>query len=93
MKLPPAMLVLVLDQSDGDSGSCMARFFSHTIKSVWYWKREEHKLQQCNICEQGETDKENVLKKTVMTGPLPKNKKLGTHINAHIARKNTNTQP
>ena len=34
---------------------------NHTIKSDWYRKRERHKMQQCYICEQGETDKENVL--------------------------------
>jgi hypothetical protein len=27
------------------------------IISEWYWKREGHKLQQCSICEQEETDK------------------------------------
>ena len=76
---------------------------THKIKSEWYWKREGHKLQQCNICEQDETDKENVLLSCAYCNnnthencddrPLTEEQKLGTHINAHIARKNTNTQP
>ena len=32
-----------------------------TIKSEWYRKREMNKLQQCNFCSLGETDKENML--------------------------------
>ena len=69
---------------------------THTIKSEWYRKRERHKLQQCHICEQKETDKENMLLSCAYCNnnthencddrAITDEQKPETHINAHIAK-------